>query len=253
MPTFKLTLEYDGSRYHGWQIQPNLPTIQGELEAAVRRITQEPIKVIGAGRTDAGVHALGQVAGLTTSASLSNVEWLRALNGLLPRDIAVLAVEPAHTGFKPRFSATSKLYRYRLLTRSSRPALDRTRLWHIPHPLDIEVMTAAADCLTGTIDFSSFQGSPTDTRNPVCRLQRVALIRLEDELLIEIEANRFLKQMVRNIVGTLIEIGRGRLPGDAMKTILACRDRRKAGPTAPAYGLYLVRVDYESRNIVASE
>jgi tRNA pseudouridine38-40 synthase len=253
VPTFKLTLEYDGSRYHGWQIQPNLPTIQGALEAAVRRITQQPIKVIGAGRTDAGVHALGQVAGFTTSASLSSGEWLRALNGLLPRDIAVLAVEPADAGFHPRFSATSKLYRYRLLTRSSRPALDQTRVWHIPHPIDIDAMTTAAVCLTGTLDFSSFQGSPTDATNPVCMVHRVALIRSADEVFIEIEANRFLKQMVRNIVGTLIEIGRGRLPADAMKAILDFKDRRKAGPTAPAYGLYLVRVDYESRNIVASE
>jgi len=244
VPTFKLTLEYDGSRYHGWQIQPDLPTIQGELEAAVRQVTQQPIDVVGAGRTDAGVHALGQVAHFSTIARLSAEEWQRALNGLLPHDIAVLAVEQAPDTFHARYAAKSKLYRYRILTRAYRSALERTRTWHVWHHLDAATMREAAACLVGNHDFSSFQGSPTDTDKPVCEITRLTVEPSGNELAIEVEANRFLKQMVRNIVGTLVEVGRGKLQAGNVAEILAARDGTKAGPTAPAHGLYLVKVDY---------
>lgn len=244
MPTFKLTLEYDGTNYHGWQVQPGLPTIQAELEAAIRQVSQQHVNVIGAGRTDAGVHALGQVAGFTTTAALSAAEWLRALNGLLPADIAVLAVEPVLDDFHARFNARSKLYRYRILTRPHRSALERNRAWHITYRLDIESMSTASKSLLGRHDFSSFQGSPTDTENAVCEISLLELMHDGDELSSKIEADRFLKQMVRNIVGTLVDVGRGKLQAQDIKEILAARDRTKAGPTAPPQGLYLVRVDH---------
>lgn len=244
MPTFKITLEYDGTNYHGWQIQPDVPTIQRELEAAIGRVAQHEVNVIGAGRTDAGVHALGQVAHFSTTARLSTEEWNRALNGLLPPDIAVLAVEPAPDTFHARFAAKSKLYRYRILNRPHRSALERTRAWHVWQPLDVATMRETVACLVGKHDFSSFQGSPTDTENAVCQITRLTLDQSGDDLSIEVEANRFLKQMVRNIVGTLAEVGRGKLQTGDVAGILDARDRTKAGPTAPAHGLYLVKVDY---------
>jgi tRNA pseudouridine38-40 synthase len=244
LPTFKLTLEYDGSRYHGWQIQPHVPTVQGVLETAIRQVAQQHVKVIGAGRTDAGVHALGQVAGFTTTASLSADEWLRALNGLLPEDIAALTVEPVPDTFHARFAAKSKLYRYRILARPHRAALDRHRVWHIWYALDVAAMRDAAACLIGNYDFSAFQGALSNTKDPMCDMTRLSVESSGDEVVIEITAARFLKQMVRTIVGTLVEVGRGKLERAAVAKILAARDRTKAGPTAPAHGLYLVRVEY---------
>lgn len=244
MPTFKITLEYDGTNYHGWQIQPNLPTIQGTIEAAIRKVAQHDVDVIGAGRTDTGVHALGQVAHFSTTARLTAEEWHRALNGLLPVDIAVLAVEQVPETFHARFSAKSKLYRYQILTRVHRSALSRAKILHYPYPLDLESMQEASHTLVGTHDFSSFQGSPTDTDNPVCTVTRLTIEQFGDEIRFEVEANRFLKQMVRAIVGTLLEVGRGKLKAGEVTEILAAKDRTKAGPTAPAHGLYLVRVDY---------
>jgi len=244
VPTFKLVVEYDGTAYHGWQIQPNLPTIQGTLEAVISRVAQHKANVTGAGRTDAGVHAMGQVAHFSTTARLTADEWLRALNGLLPPDIAVQTVEEVPDTFHARFSAKSKLYRYRIFARVHRSALSRDKILHYPYPLNLNAMEAAARALIGTHDFSSFQGSPTDTENPVCTVTKLTVDRFGDEVIFEVEANRFLKQMVRAIVGTLLEVGRGKLPAGEIAGILAAKDRTKAGPTAPAHGLYLVRVDY---------
>ncbi len=244
MPTFRLILEYDGTNYHGWQIQPNLPTIQGILESTIGRVAQHDVTLTGAGRTDAGVHALGQVANFTSSAKLSAEEWLRALNGLLPPDIAVLSVESVPDTFHARFDAKSKLYRYLLFTRVHRSALGRHKILHYPHVLDLDAMEAATRALIGTHDCSSFQGSPTDQENPVCTVTRLTIDRFGDEVIFEVEADRFLKQMVRNIVGTLLEVGKGKLKAGNVAGILAAKDRTKAGPTAPAHGLYLVRVDY---------
>jgi tRNA pseudouridine38-40 synthase len=261
VPTFKVTLEYDGTAYAGWQRQPNQPTIQEAVETAVRSITQTEVPVIAAGRTDAGVHALGQVASFRTDKALAPDEWLRALNAMLPPDISVRSVELARDDFHARYSATGKRYEYRILNRPARPALDRARVWHLHGRLDLDAMRTAARHLVGKHDFSSFQGHPTDVENPICDLRRLEIIsspspfplprrggedRGEGASLIRIhfEADRLLKQMVRAIVGTLAEVGQGRRKADDVKAILDARDRRAAGYTAPAHGLYLVAVIY---------
>ena len=244
MPTFKATIEYDGTAYAGWQRQPNQPTIQEAVETALQRITQTGISAIAAGRTDAGVHALGQVVSFKSEKPLAPDEWLRALNATLPEDISVRSVERAADDFHARYSAVRKLYTYRIIYRPSRSALERTRAWHVYGKLDLNAMREAAGCLVGKYDFSSFQGHPTDVENPICDLQRLEMIKDQDVVRIEIEADRFLKQMVRAMVGTLVEVGQEKRQPEDMKRILEAKDRRAAGYTAPAHGLYLVKVKY---------
>ncbi len=244
MATFKVTLEYDGTAYAGWQRQPNQPTIQETVETAVRSVTQTEVPVIAAGRTDVGVHALGQVASFRTDKALAPEEWLRALNATLPPDISVRSVELVPDTFHARYSAAGKRYEYRILNRPDRPALERTRAWHLYGKLDLDAMRAATGHLVGKQDFSSFQGHPTDVENQICDLRRLEIIRDQELVRIEFEADRFLKQMVRAIVGTLVEVGQGKRKPDDVKTILEAKDRRAAGYTAPAHGLYLVEVRY---------
>lgn len=244
MRTFKATVEYDGTGYAGWQRQPGQSTIQQAVEAALRSITQTDIPAIAAGRTDAGVHALGQVVSFACTKPLAPDEWLRALNATLPDDISVRSVESVSDDFHARFSALRKLYAYRILNRPSRSALERTRAWHLYGRLDLDAMRAASGYLLGKQDFSSFQGHPTDVDNPVCDLQRLEIIKEQDVVRIEMEADRFLKQMVRAMVGTLVEVGQGKRQPEEMKRILEAKDRRAAGYTAPAQGLYLIAVTY---------
>lgn len=244
MPTFKLVIEYDGTGYAGWQRQPDQPTVQAALEDVLQRITQTRVPVTGAGRTDAGVHALGQVASFRCDKTLSIHEWLRALNGLLPPDISIRSIQPVADEFHARYSARHKQYEYRILARPERSALGRTRAWHIRDPLDLDAMQEAARLLVGRHDFSSFQGHPTDTDNPVCDVMHLDLRRDQELIRVEVQADRFLKQMVRAIVGTLVEVGHGKRDARTMKDILDARDRRSAGLTAPPHGLYLIRVDY---------
>jgi len=249
MTTFKLVLEYDGTRYSGWQRQLNAPTVQAAVEEALAAISQTRLTVVGAGRTDAGVHALGQVASFKTDRGLSPRAWLRALNAHLPADISTLSVDEVPDEFHARYSATGKLYEYHILNRSERAALLRERAWTVYHPLDIEAMTTAAAALRGLHDFSSFETAPTDNTNPHCRMQQSELRRQGDLIVLSFYADRFLKQMVRSLVGTLVEVGRGKRSASEMPTILNARSRPAAGKTAPAHGLYLVKVDYEKPSL----
>lgn len=244
MPRYKLTIEYDGTAYAGWQRQPNQPTIQATIEDALRSITQTESNVTGAGRTDAGVHALGQVASFQSEKELSREDWTRALNAVLPRDINVLSTEIAPADFHARYSARAKTYEYRILNRRERSALARDRAWHIRGPLDVAAMREAAGFLVGKHDFSSFQGHPTDTEDACCDLMRLDVTKTGHIVRVGARGDRFLKQMVRAIVGTLVEVGHGKRPAQSLRDILAAQDRRAAGQTAPAHGLYLVRVEY---------
>jgi tRNA pseudouridine38-40 synthase len=244
MPTIKLTLEYDGTAYAGWQRQPDQPTIQEAVETAIEGVTQLKVPVIGAGRTDAGVHALGQVASFRIDRVMTPREWTRALNAHLPDTIAVQSAMLVPDTFHARYSAKGKLYEYRLVNREARPALDRQYCWHIYKPLNDAAMNQAAMALVGSHDFSSFQTQPTDNDDPICRIEHLTVFRHGNTLRIEAYADRFLKQMVRTIVGTLVEVGLGRRPADSVTTILNTRDRSAAGKTAPPQGLFLVRVDY---------
>ena len=221
--------------------------MQGELEAAVAAVAGHAVRVTGAGRTDAGVHALGQVASFRTDRSLPLDAWQRALNDRLPADFAVMRTEAVPAGFDARRSAAGKLYEYRLWSQPTRPALMAGRVWHWPHPLKLRPMRAAAHQLVGRHDFAGFQSA--DPRRPasrsaVCTIRACRIISRPPELIIQLEADRFLYKMARTIVGTLVEIGRGRWPARRIAEILATGDRRLAGPSAPACGLYLVAVRY---------
>jgi tRNA pseudouridine38-40 synthase len=244
MPTVKLIVEYDGTRYAGWQRQPDRPTIQEAIETAVKQLTQLEVSVIGAGRTDAGVHAVGQVASFRIDRDWTPKEWVKGMNARLPDDIVVRSADLMPEEFHARYAAKGKLYRYRILNRPERPALHRAYVWHVYRPLDIEAMRDAAATLVGAHDFSSFEGSLTDNEDPMCRLERLTVTMEEDLLLIDVYADRFLKHMVRNMVGTLIEIGLGKRAAHEMPAILHAHDRTKAGRTAPPHGLFLLRVDY---------
>ncbi|THJ23539.1 MAG: tRNA pseudouridine(38-40) synthase TruA [Nitrospira sp. CG24E] len=245
MQTVKLALEYDGTCYAGWQRQPDQPTIQEAIERAVQQVSQATVSVIGAGRTDAGVHALGQVASFRIDRDWPAFTWMRALNAVLPKDIAVRSATLADTQFHAQHDARGKLYTYRILHRATRPTIDRAFVWHIYRPLDDRAMQLAATSLIGSQDFSSFEGSLTDNTNPICYLQRLDVIRQGDQVQIEAYADRFLKHMVRAIVGTVVEVGLGRRTPNSLAEILQAKNRSAAGQTAPAHGLCLMRVDYE--------
>jgi tRNA pseudouridine38-40 synthase len=245
MPTVKLVLEYDGTCYAGWQRQPDHPTIQEAIERAIHQVSQATVCVIGAGRTDSGVHALGQVASFRTDRDWSASNWMRALNAVLPKDIAVRSSALMDARFHAQHDARGKLYTYRILHRPARPTVDRAFVWHIYRPLNEAAMQQAAATLIGSQDFSSFEGSLTDNSNPICHLQRFTVIRHDDQILIEAYADRFLKHMVRAMVGTVVEVGLGKRTPDSITEILRSRDRSAAGQTAPPHGLCLMRVDYE--------
>lgn len=240
----RLLLEYDGLPFHGWQIQPHSPTIQEVLQRALDRITGEKTALKASGRTDAGVHAVGQVANFHTLSRLETSAFPRALNSLTPPSISTLEAREVDPSFDSQFSALSKTYRYNLLLRRHASALDHTRHWHIPCHLNLPRMRRAASLLTGTRDFSSFRAAGCGARDPVRRLSRLEITRRGDRLSIELEANGFLRHMVRNIVGTLVEIGRGRFHPDDVPRILEAKNRSRAGVTAPPYGLCLLSVEY---------
>ncbi len=242
--TIKLTLEYDGTDYHGWERQPHLRTIQGELERALLHLTGEKIPVYGAGRTDAGVHALAQVAHFTTTVSRPPYVWIRSLNAHLPVDIAVQSAEEVPASFHARFSARGKTYAYYICQGGQRSALSRHRIWHLPGPLDVRAMRRAAKHLIGTQDFTSLCGKATERERHEVDLRQINIVAQGPQIEIWVHASHFLRYMVRNVVGLLVEVGRGRRSPDEIPAVLAARDRRQAGPTAPPHGLVLVTVAY---------
>ena len=246
MRTLKLTLSYDGTNYVGWQRQENGLSVQQLVEEAFVPLVGggEPPTVAAAGRTDAGVHALGQVASATLDIDLPVAAIRRALNVRLPSDVRVLDVEDVPPGFHAQFHATGKSYRYRLALTPVLSPFDRWFVWHVPDLRGVEAMRQAARALAGTHDFASFQAGGTAIRETTRTLSRVALLERGGELHVEVDGDGFLRHMVRIIVGTLVEIGAGtRMPAD-LPGILAARDRRAAGATAPPHGLTLVGVRY---------
>ena len=245
MPRYRLTIEYDGAGLVGWQRQPQGLSVQEALETAILRFCGERVRVHGAGRTDAGVHALGQVAHLDL-ARAAPAEVLRSAvnHHLRPAAISVVAVEPAPAGFDARLSAILRLYVYRILNRRSPAALDRGRVWRVAPPLDAAAMREGASHLVGHHDFTTFRDRLCQAKSPLRTLDSLEVARFGDEIRIEARARSFLHRQVRNMAGTLELVGLGRWPPAAVATALAARDRRAGGPTAPAEGLYLVEVRY---------
>jgi len=245
MPRYKLMLEYDGTPFVGWQVQENGPSVAGALAEAIERFAGERAEPAGAGRTDAGVHALGQVAHVDLSKDWDGEVVRDALNAhLRPRPIAVLSAERAADDFHARFSAKARHYCYRIVNRRADLALERDRAWRIGKPLEATAMHAAAQILVGHHDFTTFRSSECQAKSPNKTLDRLAVTRDGEEIRIEASARSFLHNQVRSMVGSLALVGEGRWRADDLAKALAARDRAACGPVAPAHGLYLVRVDY---------
>lgn len=246
MPTYRVTVEYDGRDFEGWQLQPGgHRTVQGALHEAVARVTGEAARVVGAGRTDSGVHAEGQVASLSLARDLEPLRLRRGLNGVLPRDVAVVACERAADGFHARYDARSKLYAYRIWNGPSPSPLREARAQHVRTLLDLGAMRRAADELAGTHDFAAFQAAGSQVRSSVRTLHRLDVTgEAGAEVELRVEGNGFLRHMVRILAGTLVEVGLSRRAPTSMPVLLAGRERAAAGRTAPACALVLVRVNY---------
>jgi tRNA pseudouridine38-40 synthase len=256
MRTFKVTVSYDGTDFSGFQSQANARSVQGELETALAEVEGRRVVVHGASRTDAGVHALGQVTSFTLSNSILPADLFRALNAKLPEDVRILSVEEAAAGFNARFDARSKVYRYRISNTRVMSPFQRRYAWHISRALDLEAIRRAASALVGKHDFASFRAISGSNTTSIRTLMRSEW--MEEPLAgggrlltYEIAGNGFLKYMVRSIVGTLIEVGDGRRPASTMGSLLDAKNRAAAGPTAPPSGLYLVRVDYDAAGPVS--
>lgn len=242
--TFKLIIEYDGSAFHGWQRQKSDRTVQETIEMALETMTRDKVTVIGSGRTDAGVHALGQVAGFKTRSRLDAPVFLNGLNSLLPADVVVRACDRMPDAFHARFDVTSKRYRYHIRNQPIAPAIGRQFVWHIRRTLDIPAMTDAAAALIGTHDFKAFEGAGSP-RDHSIRTVTVSTLKADGgNLTYDIQANGFLRFMVRNIVGTLVDVGLGKIDAPDVRTILQSKDRSRAGATAPPQGLFLMDVTY---------
>ncbi len=256
MLRLKLTLEYDGGGFGGWQLQPNAGSVQGAIEAAFAEITGESVRVNAAGRTDAGVHARGQVAHADCASALEPAELCKALNAVLPDDVAVRDLAVVAHEFNARRDAVCKRYVYRILNRVAPSPLRRARTWQLRSALDVEAMAKAAELVRGSHDFAAFRGAPggppgeEETRRS---LDVLDVVRDGDEVHVVAEGKSFLRYMVRNLVGTLVEIGQGRRPPEDMTAILASGDRARAGPTAPARGLCLEEIRYADERDTSPE
>ena len=237
-------IEYAGTRYAGWQRQDGAPSVQSEVERALGRVADHPIRVVCAGRTDAGVHALGQVAHFDTHSHRPLRGWLLGTNSHLPPDVALSWVTPVDGDFHARYAARARTYRYLVLNRPTRAPLahERACLWHAP--LDAARMHEEVQALVGEHDFSAFRAAECQSRVPVRRLKRIAVERRGDFVILEVTANAFLHHMVRNIAGSLLRVGEGARPAGWLAELLAGRDRQQAGPTAPPGGLYFAAVEY---------
>lgn len=247
MAVFRLVLEYDGAAFAGWQLQPQVATVQGALEAAIARVAGCRVRVVGAGRTDAGVHAEGQVASVCIETPLGAERLRLALNGVLPPGVAVVEASEAAATFHARRDARAKRYRYAIWNGAIRSPLRAARAWCLQRPLDLPAMRAAATAFVGTHDFASFQTAGSDVLTTERTLDRLEILGAAGgEITLVFEGSGFLRHMVRNLTGTLVEVGSGRRSASEMPALLAARDRRRAGRTAPAHGLTLEWVRYGS-------
>jgi len=251
MPRYRVTIEYDGTPFVGWQVQDNGPSVQGALVAAIAAFTGETVRVFGAGRTDAGVHALGQVAHFDLERPRDTDTIRDAINHhLRPAPVAVIEAAEVADDFHARFSATARHYLYRILNRRSPPALDRGRVWQVPRPLDAGAMADAARRLVGRHDFTTFRSVHCQAESPVKTLDALDVTRAGDRVEIRASARSFLHNQVRSLAGTLKLVGEGAWTPDDVAAALAARDRAACGPVAPPEGLYLVRVDYPSSIVI---
>lgn len=244
MRNVKVVVEYDGTDYFGYQYQPNVPTVQGELERVLSKIVKEKVSIYGSGRTDSGVHAAGQVINFLTSGSIPIEKLCVAMNSLLPTSISAVRAEEVSEDFHARYSARSRLYRYSILNRELRSALAGRFAWHVNRQLDTDAMNEGKEHLLGVRDFCSFASADRDDGSTIRNMQEIVVRREEDCVLIDVRANAFLRSMVRVIVGTLVEVGLGQRPSSQIRDILEARDRRAAGKTAPPQGLCLLDVEY---------
>jgi len=245
MPRYKLTIEYDGTPFSGWQRQSNRPSVQQALEQAIHAMSGETVRTQAAGRTDAGVHALGQVAHVDLSKAWDPFRIREALNyHLRPDPVAVIDVEAVGADFEARFSATARHYEYRILTRRAPPVIERDHIWHVPKPLDADVMDQAAGLILGTHDFTTFRSSECQAKSPLRTLDRFSVRSELDHVVITASARSFLHHQVRSMVGSLRLVGEGKWSPADFRAALDARDRRRCGAMAPSSGLYLTRVDY---------
>ena len=245
MQNYKFTLAYDGTRFFGWERQPDKETVQGKLESVLSALCETPVEVIGAGRTDAGVHARAMVANAFLPTDKTPEEIRDYCNRYLPDAIAVREVRPCSERFHARYKAVGKTYRYTCFDGEVKPVFDRRYVTVLPYRVDTARMQAAADCLVGEHDFASFCGNPRMKKSAVRRVDSITVTRQRDRVSITVHGTGFLQNMVRIIAGTLLEVGRGFWEPERAQEILEARDRREAGPTAPPEGLCLMKVDYE--------
>lgn len=244
MRNIKLTIEYDGTNYNGWQTQEDKNTIQDTVESALKVLTNEETKLVGASRTDSGVHALGQVANFMTSSNISVEKYPNALNSVLPKDIVIKKAEDVSENFHSRYDSKGKTYRYVILNSKYPSALNRNFSYFYPYYLDVKAMQEACEYIIGTHDFSAFKASGGSSKTSIRTVHKAEIIKKSENIYFYITGDGFLYNMVRIIIGTLLEVGRGKIRPKDMEYIILSRDRKRAGKTAPAHGLYLMEVLY---------